>query len=137
MMKTKIFVISLAILLSGCTQTGASSFVSIYSEEKNSLTTETNYISSSISCSSENISSEEMSSSSEFASSEISSIEQVDSSSIINSSSASTSQPKEENIVLDFYNFNDFHGSIEYSSSLGEPGLSKIATYIKQQRAKN
>ena len=137
MMKSKIFVVSLALLLSGCTQVGTSSFISISSEEKISLTTETDYISSSVNYSSEDISSEEISSSSESFSLENSSAEQVDSSSVSNSSIALSSQPIEENIVLDFYNFNDFHGSIEYSSSLGEPGLSKIATYIKQQRTKN
>ena len=136
-MKNKIFVISLAILLSGCTQGGASSFITISSEEKNSLTTETNYIPSSISSSFEDLSSEKLSSSVESFSSQQSSSENHASSSANDSSSVSTSQPLEENIVLDFFNINDFHGSIENSSSQGEPGLSKLATYIKQQRAKN
>ena len=54
-----------------------------------------------------------------------------------NDSSSSASQPVEENIVLDFYNINDFHGAIEENTSLKEPGLSKISTYIKNEKEKN
>ena len=124
-------------MLSGCTQISTSSFMSISSEEKNSLISETNFTTSSISSSLEEISSQELSSSIESFSSEKSSSNVVSSSSEISSSTISSSTSYNENIVLDFYNFNDFHGSIEYSSSLGEPGISKISTYLKQQKAKN
>ena len=113
-MKKIILVISSCILLSGCDfLTPSQQIVSVSSEENISLNSET-------------ISSDEANSS-----------EFVDSSSIEDSSSVTSESIVEENITLDFYNFNDFHGAIEETSSLGEPGISKISTYLKQEKAKN
>lgn len=38
------------------------------------------------------------------------------------------------NKKLKFYNVNDFHGATEFSADLGEPGIYKLATYLKGKR---
>ena len=60
------------------------------------------------------------------------------------SSSSSSSHPYVEGLwdesqdnlrngikTIQFYNINDFHGATEFSSELGEPGMYKLASYIK------
>ena len=55
------------------------------------------------------------------------------------SSSSWPSQPLSDITVLDFYNFNDFHGAVEYAPSANpaEPGFNRLATYVDQKRTQN
>ncbi|MBQ9266619.1 MAG: metallophosphoesterase [Bacilli bacterium] len=39
--------------------------------------------------------------------------------------------------TLDFYNLNDTHGAVEDIPSNGEPGISKLSTFLKNQKSKN
>jgi len=39
--------------------------------------------------------------------------------------------------TIDFYSFNDFHGSTEYIYDNDEPGINRLATYIKERQALN
>ena len=82
------------------------------------------------------VSSEEtsISSFSSLISSEKSSSSSLESSSISESSSSVDDNPL---VTLDFYNINDFHGSIEENRSLSEPGLSKLASFLLNEKNKN
>ena len=50
--------------------------------------------------------------------------------------SSQTSEQK-ENIVIDIYAINDFHGRIEEDKENNVPGISKLSTYLKEQKSKN
>jgi len=39
--------------------------------------------------------------------------------------------------TIDFYSLNDFHGSTEYISANNEPGINKLSTFFKNEKAKN
>jgi len=39
--------------------------------------------------------------------------------------------------MLDFYNINDFHGSVSYDTDTGEPGINRMATYFDIKRNLN
>ena len=56
-----------------------------------------------------------------------------------NSSSYSTSKDDVNNkeIILDFYATNDFHGRISENTSESEPGIAKLATYLKNKKNEN
>lgn len=77
--------------------------------------------------SSENISSEEK------TSSENSQEESSEQSSEESSSEEIFTGPQ----VIDFYAINDFHGRISEDKSDNVPGISKLATYLKEQKSKN
>ena len=114
-MKKYLLIVSSALLLSGCIfNNDSKQNISISSEEKNSLASETIYSNSIVSSNNNESSINEQS-----------------------SSLTSSAEVVEENITLDFYNFNDFHGAIEETSSLGEPGIAKLSTYLKQEKTKN
>ena len=38
--------------------------------------------------------------------------------------------------TLDFYSFNDFHGTVEYNGN-DEPGINMLSTFVKNEKAKN
>ncbi len=44
-------------------------------------------------------------------------------------------KPVKGDIVLDFYNINDFHGAVTQNGD--EPGIFKLSSFIKEQMAKN
>ena len=69
--------------------------------------------------------------------SEISSISGTDSSSSTSSITDSTSsgeRPNSGTEIVDFYAINDFHGAISNDSYFGEPGLAKVASYLKDKQ---
>lgn len=51
------------------------------------------------------------------------------------SSSSSTLKPSE--MLLDIYSTNDFHGRVSENTSLYEPGIAKLATYLDDRKAEN
>lgn len=50
-------------------------------------------------------------------------------------SSSSTLKPSE--MLLDIYSTNDFHGRVSENTSLYEPGIAKLATYLDDRKAEN
>lgn len=39
--------------------------------------------------------------------------------------------------TIDFYNLNDTHGTVEFNKESDEPGINKLAKYLKEERNKN
>lgn len=80
--------------------------------------------------------------SSSFNSTTNNSISSSSSSSIISSISSTSSSSistdvKNENIILDFYAINDFHGRISEREDENVPGIAKLATYLKDRKKEN
>lgn len=44
---------------------------------------------------------------------------------------------REGRATLDFYNFNDFHGALDYNPDSSEAGMVKLSTYINAKRQQN
>ena len=55
-------------------------------------------------------------------------------SSIITSSSSDVSEDKNKEKTIEIYAFNDFHGRISENKYENEPGISKLASYLDNQR---
>lgn len=51
-----------------------------------------------------------------------------------NSDTSSQPRPTTGTEIVDFYAINDFHGAISFDTNFGEPGLSRIATYLKEKK---
>lgn len=56
---------------------------------------------------------------------------------ISESTSLFPSEPINEITNLDFFNLNDFHGSVAYNSDNDEPGISRLARYFSVKKANN
>ena len=116
MKKSKLIVLSFLLLVNtGCDFNFTSSIIS----NINSNVSSSSY--SSVSSSSTSISS----SSSSIISSKTSTI---------TSSISNNSEEKEEEKTIEIYAFNDFHGRISENRSANEPGISKLASYLDNQR---
>ena len=115
MKKSKLMVLSFLLLVNtGCNAKITSSIIS----NINSNSSSSNY--SSVSSSSTSISS----SSSSIVSSETSTI----------TSSSNNSEEKVEEKTIEIYAFNDFHGRISENKYENEPGISKLASYLDNER---
>lgn len=138
-MRSKFTLVLLTFLLSGCDIVQDVLYPEKKSSDESSVFVSSENIVSSVEQinSFSELSSSEALSSESIASSTVSSVEQISSESV--SSMPSSSSEEQENNILkfDFYNINDFHGSIEETASLNEIGLAKMATYLKQEKAKN
>lgn len=56
------------------------------------------------------------------------------------SSEKTTEAPKTDSqgrVLIDFYALNDFHGSLEFKVDNREPGIARLANYLKTKRANN
>ena len=116
MKKSKLIVLSFLLLVNtGCDFNFTSSIIS----NINSNVSSSSY--SSVSSSSTSISS----SSSSIISSKTSTI---------TSSISNNSEEKDEEKTIEIYAFNDFHGRISENRSANEPGISKLASYLDNQR---
>jgi len=51
--------------------------------------------------------------------------------------SSSNGNIADKSIILDFYATNDFHGRISENASESEPGIAKLATYLKDRKSEN
>ncbi len=133
----KILLLAATFVLASC---DSSLFISSSLDDTSSPTSSLTSISSSLSDTS-NVSASSSATSSSSASTTSSSPSTESSTS--SSSSASSSQwpddPINDVTVLDFYNFNDFHGTVEYApdATVAEPGINRLANYIKTKRSLN
>lgn len=50
------------------------------------------------------------------------------------SSSSGTGRPTSGTEIIDFYAINDFHGAISKNDYFGEPGLARVAAYLKDKK---
>ena len=50
------------------------------------------------------------------------------------SSSSETGRPTSGTEIIDFYAINDFHGAISKNDYFGEPGLARVAAYLKDKK---
>ena len=151
----KILSILMVTLLTGCTidnslSSSKGSSENVVSSNSSTKTSEVSSQSTSLTSTSTLNSSSEISnsvtSSTSSSSSEISnsvtsstssSSSQVISSTITTSTSSSSEIQYDEPIILDVYATNDFHGRISENSSLNEPGISKLSTYLKNKKSLN
>ncbi|MDY0345190.1 MAG: bifunctional UDP-sugar hydrolase/5'-nucleotidase [Bacilli bacterium] len=53
------------------------------------------------------------------------------------SSNTSSDRPTSGTEIVDFYAVNDFHGAISFNSYFDEPGLARVATYLKDKKDDN
>ena len=152
-MKKVGLILVLSLLLTGCDYvlplfsglTGSSgSISSIVSSPSNSSESETNSNNSLSSITSEHSSSSSKVSSSlsssNKVSSSLSSSNKVSSSSNNSSSSnkvSSSSTSSNEEKVIDIYAINDFHGRVLEDKTDYIPGISKLSSYLKEQKSKN
>ena len=51
-----------------------------------------------------------------------------------NSDTSSQPRPTTGTEIVDFYAINDFHGAISFNANFEEPGLSRVATYLKEKK---
>ena len=151
----KILSILMVTLLTGCTidnslSSSKGSSENVVSSNSSTKTSEVSSQSTSLTSTSTSNSSSEISnsvtsstlnSSSEISnsvtSSTSSSSSQVISSIITTSTSSSSEIQYDEPIILDIYATNDFHGRISENTSLNEPGISKLSTYLKNKKSLN
>lgn len=102
-----------------------------------SSTSQSNNVVSSSTSQSNNVVSSSTSQSNSISSSIISSlpISSSTNNSSMQSSSSNITKPTE--MLIDIYSTNDFHGRISENSSLYEPGIAKLATYLDNRKAEN